>query len=208
MALQISGQSLKTQAAGQPFVQDQQNALIVSELNSRYYLNAYSGNTFFLSVPAAGGAAYVGAAGGQPLLAIYNPIGSGKNLVLKTATVAVVVAGSAAGQTQFRLYGGPSVQPTSTIVSPTSALSLQKTGSVAQGSSNVAMTSSSALSYITTIGTYYWATAAGAFLMSPVMWDAAGQIIIIPGNQLALGAVSIPTSMTNDATLIWDELPV
>jgi hypothetical protein len=213
MALQISGQSLKTQAPGQPFPQDQQGALVASELNSRYYLNAYAGNAYFLSVPAAAGTAYVGAAGGTPLLAIFNPPGSGKNLVLKTAAAGVVAAGSAAGQTPFRLYAGPSVIPGGTIVVPTSILSYQKSGSVAVGVSNAAMTNSTALTYVITLGTYYFSpqlTSGGptAFLAPPLIWDAAGQIIVVPGNMLALGAASIPTSMTNDATLIWDELPI
>ena len=187
--------------------------LLVTELQPRYYEQNYRGNEYFLSVAAAAGTAYTGAAGGTPLLAIHNPVGSGKNLVLTSAAISVVAAATANGQTQFRLYGGPSVIPGGTIVVPVNALSFQKSGAVAIGVSNAAMTNSTALTYITTIGTYYFnvqTTSGGptSFLSPPVIWDAAGQIIIIPGNMLALGAATIPTSMTNDATLIWDEVPV
>ncbi len=186
---------------------------LVTELMARYYEQCYRGNTFFLSVAAAGGTAYTGAAGGTPLLAIHNPVGSGKNLVLKSAVVSVVVTASAAGMTQFRLYSGPSVLPTGTLVQPYSALTLLQGGSIAKGVSNAAMTSSTALTYVVTIGTYQFAvqlTSGGPTFMlcPPIAWDCAGQLIVPPGNQLALGAVTIPTSMTNDATLFWDEVPI
>jgi hypothetical protein len=182
--------------------------MLVTELNARYYEQNYRGNTYFLSVAAAAGTAFVGAAGGTPLLGIYNPAGSGKNLVLKAATIGLVAAASAAGQTQFRIYAGVSALPTGTLTVPINANTLQASGSVAKGIVNTAMTSSTAIQYVTTIGTYYWATAAGAVFSAPITWDAAGQIIVAPGNLLALGAVTIPTSMTNDASLFWDEVPV
>src|ERR1019366_5553542 len=142
--------------------------LLVSELMARYYESNYRGSTYFLSVAGAAGTAFVGAAGGTPLLGIYNPTGSGKNFVIKTVSVGVLAAASAAGNTPFRIYAGVSVQPTGTLVSPVNALTLQASGSVAKGISNAAMTSSTAIQYVTTVGTYYWATAAGAFLVQPM----------------------------------------
>jgi hypothetical protein len=182
--------------------------LLVTELQARYYEQNYRGLTFFTSLAAAAPTAYAGAAGGTPLVAIYNPVGSGINLVLKSALVSLVAAASAAGQTQFRLYGGPTALPTGTFVAPYSASQLSQVGSRAKAVNNAATTSSSALNYIATIATYYWATAASAFFVPPAAWDAAGQIIVVPGNMLALGAVTVPTSMTNDATLFWDEVPI
>ncbi len=182
--------------------------VLVTELQAHYYQQAYRGGTYFTSIAAAAGTAYTGASGGTPLVGVYNPSNSGVNLVLKTASVSVVAAASVAGQTQFRVYGGSTVAPTGTLVAPYSCLTLSQTGSKAKAINNAAMTSASALNYITTIGTYYWASAASAFLAAPLIWDAAGQIIVQPGNALCLGAVTIPTSMTNDATLVWDEVPV
>ncbi len=209
MALQISGQSLKTGSPGQAFPQDQQNGLLVTEFLPRYYEQAYLGQTFFTSTASAGGTAYVGAAGGTPLLAVWNPIGSGKNLVLLQAMVGVVATASGAGTTQFRLYGGPTAAITqATVATPVSTLSLAASGSVAKAFANVALTSSTALTFITTIGNYYWASAAGAILSEPLIQDFSGAIIVAPGNMIAMGAVSILTSMTNDAYFLWSELPV
>lgn len=183
--------------------------VLVSELQPRYYEQAYRGQTFFFSTAAAAGTAYTGAAGGTPLLGLWNPAGTGKNLVLLQANVGVVASASAAGLTQFRLYGGATAAITqATVGTPVSTLSLTASGSVAKGFANVALTSSTALTYIKTIGNYYWATAAAAFLMSPITYDCSGAIIVQPGNMIALGAVTIPTSMTNDAFLLWSEVAI
>jgi len=183
---------------------------LVSELQPRYYEQAYRGQTYFISVAAAAGTAYTGAAGGTPLVGIWNPANSGKNLVLLQASVGVVAAGSGVGNTQFRLYGGATATLTGTLVSPVSTLTFNSTGggSVARAISNAATTSSTALTYIMTIGNYYWATAAGAYLSAPIIYDCSGALIIPPGSMLALGAVTIPTSMTNDAFLMWSEVAI
>src|SRR5271154_3134087 len=80
MALQVSGQTYKTGANGPAFPQDQQGGVLVSEFNPRYYVNTYQGVTFFAANTAAqalsvASATYTG-------LAVANPAGSGKNLVL------------------------------------------------------------------------------------------------------------------------------
>lgn len=188
---------------------------IFTELQGRYYEQNYRGNSFFLSVAAAAGTAYVGAAGGTPLLALINPVGSGKNLVLKTVAISVVASATAAGMTQFRLYAGPfTATSTGTLTTGRSALTFATGGSVAIAVSNAALTSQTpALNYIITIGTYQFAvlTTSGGptfMLCPPILWDAGGQVIIQPGAMIALGAVTIPTSMTNDATIFWDEIPI
>src|ERR1019366_1826210 len=110
--------------------------LLVTELQARYYEQNYRGLTFFTSLAAAAPTAYAGAGGGTPLLAIYNPIASGVNLVLKSAMVSLVAAASGAGQTQFRLYGGPTVLPSGTFVVPYSASQLSQVGSKAKAVNN------------------------------------------------------------------------
>lgn len=189
--------------------------VIISELQGRYYEQNYRGNSFFLSVAAAAGTAYTGAAGGTPLLALINPVGSGKNLVLKTVAISVVASATAAGTTQFRLYGGPfTATSTGTLTTGRSALTFASGGSVAIAVSNAALTSQTpALNYIITIGTYQHAvqlTSGGPTFMlcPPILWEPAGQLIIQPGAMIALGAVTIPTSMTNDATIFWDEIGI
>lgn len=191
------------------FRQGKTGDLIVSELQGRYFEAAYRGQMFLTSIAAAGGTAYVGAAGGTPLLAIWNPAGSGKNLILIRASVDVVVGGSAAGFCPFRLYGGATAAITqATTVVPISTLSLTASGSIAKAYQNVALTSSTALTFLEPLGAHAWYSGVGVVLSPPLTWEHAGSIIVVPGNMLALGATTIPTSMTNDATLVWAEMPI
>lgn len=108
----------------------------------------------------------------------------------------------------FAAYAGVSVQPTGTQTVPRSAISLQLAGSSMLGFSNAALTGSTALTLAQALGTYYWATAAGAFLIAPVAVDMEGLPIIASGNQIAIGGSSALTSATYDAVLYWEEVPM
>jgi hypothetical protein len=54
--------------------------------------------------------------------------------------------------------------------------------------------------------THYWATAAGAF-SSPSLFEVAGLVHAIPGNQIALGVTVVPTTVTVDVAMYWEEVP-
>jgi hypothetical protein len=210
MALQVSGQFIKTQAPGAPFPQDQQGNVGVSEYAPRYYLQAYSGQTFFTSVAAAAPTAYTGAAGGTPLIGLWNPATTGRNLILLRASVALATqATTTLNTTSIRLYGGPTAAITqATVSTPVNTLSLAGSGSIAKAYLNVATTASTALTYIESIGSYWWSTAVGTGLTPPVMWDFAGSILVAPGNMIALSPYAALTAATYDAALFWSELPV
>lgn len=187
--------------------QSKDGSIVGQDSHGRYQEAVLRGNVYYLPASGVAPTAYVGAAGGTPLVAIHNPVGSGKNIVLLFASIANRVAASAAGTVSFGIWGGPSVQPTGTQTVPTNMLSLQKAGSVGLGFVNTALTGSTALSLILSPMTYYWATAAGAFGEYGLI-EIAGMIIIIPGNQVAIGATSALTSATWDTTLSWEDVPV
>ncbi len=179
----------------------------VSDTHSRYQEAVYRGNVYFLNVSAGAPTAFVGAAGGTPLLGIMNPLASTKNLVLLGAMIGNRVAASAAGTVTFNLWAGVSVNPTGTQTNPVNMLTMNSSGSAARGFSNAALTSSTAIGQVMPLATYYWATAAAAF-MAPTTFDIAGMVIVVPGNLLALGATAALTSATWDATLVWEEIPL
>lgn len=183
---------------------------LVSELQPRYYEQVYRGQTFYTSVAAAAPTAYIGAAGGTPLIGLWNPAGTGKNLVLLRASVALATqATTTLNTTSIRLYGGQTAAITQGTVSvPVSLLSLTATGSIAKSYLNVALTASTALTYIESIGSYWWSTAVGTALVPPVTWDFSGSIIVIPGNMIALGSYAALTAATYDAALTWVEVPI
>lgn len=183
---------------------------IVSELHGRYYETNYRGNVFLLSVStAAAVTAYTGAAGGTPMIGVFNPVGSGKNLVILKASFANVVSASAAGTVTFGLYFGTTATITqATTTTPWSMVTQQQSGSIATGFRNVALTSGSAASNVIALGSYYWATAAGAALVSGGPVDLEGALIIPPGSYVALGGSAALTSATWIGSLQWEEVPV
>jgi hypothetical protein len=184
--------------------------MMTADAHARYQEAVVRGNVYSLTVNAGAVTAFTGGAGGTPLISIYNPVGSGKNLVLLCASVTARVAASAAGTVGFNIWGGVSAANTGTLTSPTNMFTLQTGGSVAKGSSNAATTSTTAISGngpLLNIGWYYWATAAAA-TTATVAYDIAGLIVCAPGNLVALGGTAALTSATYDASLIWEEVPV
>ena len=184
--------------------------VIVSELHGRYYETTYRGNSFLLSVStAAAVTAYSGGAAGTPMLTVFNPSGSGKNAVITKASVASVVAASAAGTVTFGIYFGTTAAITqATTVTPWSMGTQLQSGSVMTGFRNVALTSGSAASNVIPLASYYWATAAGAALVNNGVVDLEGSVIIPPGSYAALGGSAALTSATWIGSLQWEEVPV
>ena len=178
----------------------------VTDAHAKYMDAILSGRVFMMSVGGATATAYTGGAGGTPLLAIHNPANSQKYAVPLFATFGGRVAASGAGTVAFELYGGVSVLPTGTVTAPRSVLSLVASGSSMVGFSNTALTGSTALTLLAELGTYYWATAAAAF-MAPGYVDLGGLGVVAPGNELAFGATAALASATWSATLFWEEVP-
>lgn len=184
--------------------------MVATDAHGRYYETTVRGNVYSVTVSGGAATAFVGGAAGTPLVSLYNPTGSGKNLVLISASVGSRVAASAAGTVTFNIWGGISAANTGTTVTPTNMATLVAAGSVAKASSNAATTSTTAITGngpIYVLGTYYWATAAGAIL-APLQADIAGQIIVAPGVLVALGGTAALTSATYDVSLIWEEVPI
>jgi len=189
-----------------PFSATLSGAQRVTDAHARYMDAILSNRVFMLSVNAATPTAYAGAAGGTPLLGIHNPTGSGKYAVPLFATVASNVASSAAGTVEIDMYGGQSVIPGGTVATPRNALSLIASGSAMVGVSNAAMTNSSALTFLGALASYYWATAAAAF-MAPGWFDLAGIGTVQPGSQFMLGANAALTSAKWSVSIFWEEIP-
>lgn len=192
------------------FRQAKDGSQAVQDSHGRYQEAIMRGNVYSLTVSAGAATAFVGATGGTPFVSVYNPAGSGKNLVILHASVAPRVAASAAGSVGFNIWGGVSVPNTGTLTAPTNMLTLAKSGSVALGSSNAATTSTTAISAngpLLCVGAYYWATAAAAAL-SPIFCDIGGLIVCAPGNLVALGGTAALTSATYDVSMIWEEVNI
>jgi hypothetical protein len=183
---------------------------IVSELHGRYYETTYRSNSFLLSVStAAAVTAFAGGAAGTPMLAIFNPAGSGRNAVLNKVSIGNVVAASGAGTVSFALWFGTTATITqATTVTPWNMGTQLQSGSVVTGFRNVALTSGSVASNAIALASYYWATAAGAALVTNGVFDLEGAVIIPPGSYCALGGSAALTSATWIGSMQWEEVPV
>ena len=179
----------------------------VGDAHGRFLDAVLQGRMFFMSLSAATPTAYVGAAGGTPLLAIHNPANSGK--VFAVAMVGYAARGqvTAAGTTALVLWDGPSVLPTGTVTQPKSALSLAQGGS-AIGFSNAALTGSTALTLALPLNSFH---IVGATVVSEsnvsAIYDVGGLVLATPGNQIAIGMTTVPTGLTCDLAMYWEELP-
>jgi hypothetical protein len=189
--------------------QGQLGDVITSNLHGNYYEAAYRQNVYTLSVTTAAAiTAYIGAAGGTPMLAVYNPVGSGKIIIPLQASVNNVVASSLAGTVSFALWYGPTAAITQTTLTyPVNNYTLNRLGSVSQCFTNVALTSSTALINAYGLGFYYWATGAGAFATS-LFTDIQGSFILQPGTMMALGGSAALTSATFIGSLTWEEIAI
>lgn len=209
---QVASSVPAARATGQPnAVQLQLGELGVSEVLPRYTALTWSGQVYSYSVATAAAiTAYTGGAAGQPMIAVFNPAGSGKNLVLLSASYGNAVAASAAGTVEMALYFGQSaLTSVAATATATNNLTLNTTGSVTKVYANTATTGSTALTNAVPLGSYYWATAAGAALVTPATpFESAGFIIIPPGGQMALGGSAALTSATWTGNLTWAEIPV
>jgi len=190
----------------QPIRLTRDGSQAVQEAHARFQEAVLRGNVYYLSVGAATPTAYTGGAAGTPLLAIHNPSNNNKVAVLLAIGISNRAAASAAGVVGFDTWAGVSAQPTGTQTKPTNAFTQQAAGSSMLGFVNTALTGSTALGLVLPVTSYYWATAASAFLAGN-MFLPEGLVSAIPGNEITIGATAALTSATWDITIFWEEVP-
>lgn len=180
----------------------------VADRHARYQEAVMRGSVFSLGVSTAAAiTAYVGAAAGTPQVAIWNPVGSGVNAVIWLANFGNVVAASGAGSVNWGLWYGVTAAITqATTAAPVSQLS-SAGGSKLTGFTAHALTASTALTNLVSLGSYYWATAAGAF-QAPGLTFIDGAVVVPPGSMAALGGSAALTSATWVSSLVWEEVSI
>jgi hypothetical protein len=202
MSIEVEGQvgpQFLFDGASQPFRMDRSAALVVSEAHGRYYETTLRGAGFSAANQAAQ-AISVALATAYTGLLLYNPIGSGVNLVpnkikfaLSVAPAAIATLGLISG---YAATGGVTAQ--TTPVAPT--------GNIIGASAGKGIALSSA-----TIVTPVWKTAfvdgftaAALPAPSPVI-DLEGSILIPPGGFVAIGAL---TAVTGLGWISWEEISI
>lgn len=153
---------------------------------------------------AATHASPIAAGTGTPIIAIYNPTGSNRNIVI-IKTVQSHTSGTPAGPLLYNVIPNPqNISAAST--SPVSNQSFQTTGSVAKLFSNVALTGSTAGQAQRVIGGP-GAIALGAGMQTYVELHN-GEFIIPPGAMVAVAATGAGTAHILSAYVQWMEVSI
>jgi len=205
MPLIVAGQvgpQVVSDGAGMPLRQGKTAEVVVQELHGRYYETTYRRFVFTASNAASTSSAGLATTytGG---VCVSNPAGSGVNLVILKASVALTVisvavttAGLIAG------YAQAGVVTHTTPLVPTSNLLGAQTAPVAKADQAA-----------TLVGTPAWALAgiastgiaAGVFATTI---DVEGSIVVGPGGYVATGTSIASPATAVLASISWEEVPV
>lgn len=182
---------------------------ITSRLLPDYYTLLKNGLVFNLAVLAANPTGFVGGAAGTPLLALWNPANSGKDLVLLEAAVGIRTTGTVAAANDFNHFAASqgATPITGALTQPRSQLSQGQGGSVASGLVNTANTGALASNLIRPSVSIGNAGAAGGVNVALLRDEIKGEIVIPPGGYYALGIAATLTAASIDAALMWAEVP-
>ena len=184
--------------------------LLVSELTPQYYTLLKNGKVFSAGGTGLNPSAFSGGAAGTPLLGLYNPSGSGVDLVLLQSRTSVRTTGTAAaagfGLNFFAVNQG-GVAVTGTQTASRSMYSQSAVGSNGYAMVNVANTGALASTLIAPSLSIGNVSATAGLNPGLFVDNIAGAIVVAPGCYLALGAALALTGGLLDVALIWAELP-
>lgn len=193
-----------------PIRQGQLGDVVVSELHGRYYETNRNGSLFMLSstgfTVAAANVSPVNATNTTPIVTIYNPIGSGKNLSLVKLTQ-VTTSGTPGGPLVWNVLAVPQTITNTTFTLPWNMSTLLQQGSVAKTWTGVALGSATVLgTQLRTAGGAAAVAATGAIMTFAD--EYAGNFIIPQGQAVALCATAAGTSHVMSVAVEWEEIPV
>ena len=210
-------------ASNLPILQGKQGDQIVSELNGKYYTDTYRGNTFFAST-AVGGLAFSIYSNTTFIgMVLFNPAGSGKNIVpIRTIISAPLVTAATAGsQFGYAFLSGCGAAPATG--SPIAALTTSTPirgqgnnpgvgGAGIQGPSaalvGLGATLTSALTWGGNAALTWYAGVTNANIVNVGMIEYFdGEIIIPPGSAMFL-TTSVLAGSSAAAKMVWAEKPV
>ena len=196
------GQATLADGGEAPLRGDRQGAQVVTELNGRYYEQAFRKNLFWAHAIVTAPVIYSTAAGtGGPLL--YNG----------TANVNAVLLGVGFGNTTVTtvaaalgITGGPTTAPSATTAIDS------RTNAFIGGASSAC--TPYRVGTVSAAGTFFLPFAhlhTGALTVdtSGVLWvDLGGSIVVPPGYFASVAASATATTAVASISLLWAELPI
>jgi hypothetical protein len=181
---------------------------LFSELAPQYYSLLKAGKVFSLaSLGQSSTSAFVGGAAGTPIIGLFNPSGSGVDLVLLQARLAVrSIAAATPSSTAFFGVNQGGTAVTGTQTQAKNMYSQAATGSAAYGMVNTANTAALASGLIAP-SVSLQGTASLVDFYGQLLDDIKGAIIVAPGCYVGYGTTIALTTCSLDAALIWAETP-
>ncbi len=183
--------------------------------SARYYTDCFNGNVFLGSTAVAGvkPAAYNATA---ITYALWNPLGSGKNIVPLYTSIGYVDTTSAAGNIGLSYQTGMGAQVASgaavtaaTLVAPVNAFLSGGNASIAKFAP-ATLTLGSAATYLMTFGFSQLVTTAAttsSIGWGPWVFNYMGAMIVPPGTGIFVTGNTAPLSNL-DITTAWAEVPI
>ncbi len=196
--------------------------LLVNNFSAKYQEAVLSGNVYStgMTLTTISNATFTVAtldAACTPIVGVWNPVGSGKKLVILEAKLAcILTALQATGGGSFQWATSIGNASISTGLAPFNRSTFNASGSVAKGFANTALTGMtnslvvrdvSGLSGGSNINTAFLQTAVGTLPPSHSSVDHIDGAIIVPeGGVLALLCSTTPVAVSAGSSLTWLEI--
>lgn len=223
--LQVRGALWGGTGSPAPFTSLQSGAQRVSDAHGRFMDAALQGRLFStgMTTTAITNATFTTAtltATCTPIIGVWNPVGSGRNLVILQAKLnAVVTASTATGGGAFVWVASTGQSAITTGLTPLNRFSLTASGSIAKGFASTALTglSGSLVVYEASalnggvVGNFSQVGTAVGFVPGPTpatVDNVDGAIIVPPGGVLALLCTTTPVAISVASSLLWEEVPI
>lgn len=223
LSLQRVGPTYGGSGTAAPFRSDITGAQIISDAHGRFQEAALRGSLFSvgMTLTSISNVTFTtGTLGATctPIIGVWNPTNSGKNLVILQARLQIVnTAATTTGPGSFQWATAVNQSAISTGITPLSRLSLTASGSVAKGFANTALTGLSgnlAVQEAAGLGGMlpnysFVQTAAGTVATTVANIDNIdGAIIVPPGGVIALLGATTPVAVSAASSILWEELPI
>jgi len=176
----------------------------VSELQGKYYEQAFRGNSFYCCNSAAQALSLTGTTTYTGLV-LYNNIGSGKNLAIKTAIFTPTIAETGVGGvllfSQAIAASIPTLTTTNVANGAVSTLLNGNASTVAKVASSCTLAANPI--FLRPLFSTQFGTAVGLNTLA-YKDDIAGELIVPPG--AGIGFCGITTAITGIGYISWDEV--
>lgn len=193
---------------------------IVQDLHSRLFESNFRENLFCFGISTTALAAANAIATGvtataQPVIGVWNPVTSGKNLFIqKTVLTCTAIANTAVSPAGFMYLVSTNQSSITTGSNPFSCKTLAQTGSVAKAfamaTALTGLSGSLVVMRPVAIGTINAAGPSTA-ITQPIGSNEElvdGGIIVPPGGVLAVMCAAATTTVSYNTGMVWEEFPI